>query len=113
MAGEARRPHVTVPAALGLSVVICLVIYLALQVAFIGALDHDTLAGGWQNIAFEHTLGPLGAIAVALGMVWLSTLVLAGAIVAPFGGALVATGSNARLGLALANNGFFPLALTR
>lgn len=113
MAGEARRPHVTVPAALGLSVVICLVIYLALQVAFIGALDHDTLAGGWQNIAFEHTLGPLGAIAVALGMVWLSTLVLAGAVVAPFGGALVATGSNARLGLALANNGFFPLALTR
>lgn len=113
MAGEARRPQVTVPLALGLSVVICLVIYLALQVAFIGALSESHLGNGWSNITFEHRLGPLGAIAAALGIFWLSSLVLAGAVVAPFGGALVATGSNARLGLALAHNGFFPRRFTR
>ena len=113
MAGETHRPHITVPLALCLSVLICLVIYLVLQIAFIGALDESHLAHGWQNITFEHQLGPLGAIAAALGIFWLSGLVLAGAIVAPFGGALVATGSNARLGLALANNGFFPRLFTR
>ena len=112
MAGEARRPQVTVPLALGLSVVICLCIYLVLQIAFIGALDDAQLANGWGNIVFEQQLGPLGAIAAALGIFWLSTLVLAGAVVAPFGGALVAVGSNARLGLALANNGFFPRRFT-
>ncbi len=113
MAGEAHRPHVTVPLALCFSVLICLAIYLVLQVAFIGALSEKHLAHGWQNISFDHQLGPLGAIALALGMFWLSTLVLAGAVVAPFGGALVATGSNARLGLALAYNGFFPRLFTR
>ena len=113
MAGEARRPEITVPAALGLSVLICLGLYLVLQVAFIGALSSDDLAHGWQHLKFSHGLGPLGALAVALGMVWLSYLLLAGAIVAPFGAALVSTGSNARLGLGLAHNGFFPSFLAR
>lgn len=113
MAGEATRPHITVPMALCFTVVICLVIYLLLQLAFIGALSEADLAKGWQKISFTDQLGPLGAIALALGMFWLSVLVLAGAVVAPFGGALVATGSNARLGLALAHNGFFPSLFTR
>lgn len=113
MAGEARRPQVTVPAALGLTILICMILYGALQIAFIGAVDDRDLAGGWAKLSFDHALGPLGAIAVALGMVWLSFVVLAGALVSPFGAALVAAGSNARLSLALARNGFFPELMTR
>ncbi|WP_022728815.1 APC family permease [Fodinicurvata sediminis] len=113
MAGEVRRPQVTMPVALGLSVLICLLLYLLLQVSFIGALSEDSLAKGWAQLESGHQLGPLGALAVALGMVWLSSVILAGAVIAPFGGALVATGSNARITLALARNGFFPKLMTR
>ena len=113
MAGETRRPQVTIPLALTLSVLICMVVYVTLQVVFVGALAPSDLARGWAAIESGHALGPLGAIAVALGMAWLSVVILAGAIVAPFGGALVSTGSNGRLALALARNGFFPTLLTR
>ena len=42
------------------------------------------------------------------GLGWLISLLYAGAVVGPFGAALIATGSNARLGYALSHNGFFP-----
>lgn len=113
MAGEVRRPQVTMPIALCLSVLICLLLYLLLQVSFIGALSEEELSKGWAQLESGHRLGPLGALAVALGMVWLSSVILAGAVIAPFGGALVATGSNARITLALARNGFFPALMTR
>jgi amino acid transporter len=113
MAGEVKRPQITIPLGLAFSVLICLVIYMGLQVAFIGALSAENLAHGWDNLAIGHSLGPLGALALGLGMVWLSVFILAGAVIAPFGGALISTGSNARIGLALAHNGFFPILFTR
>jgi len=113
MAGEVSHPKTTIPAALALSVVVCVLIYMVLQLAFIGGLDSAALAKGWGAISSDHHLGPLGALAVALGMVWLSAVVLAGAVISPFGGALISTGSNARLTLGLAHNGFFPDLLAR
>mgnify|MGYP002628089454 CR=1 FL=1 len=113
MAGEARRPEVTVPVALVLSVLACVVLYIVLQVAFIGALTEKDLAGGWAALSLGHTLGPFGAIAAAIGFVWLNIVVFSGAVISPFGAALVSAGSNARLSMALAHNGFFPAAITR
>ncbi len=113
MAGEARRPEITVPVALVLSVLACVVLYIVLQVAFIGALTTKDLAGGWAALSLGHTLGPFGAIAAAIGLVWLNVVVFSGAVISPFGTALVSAGSNARLSMALAHNGFFPDAITR
>lgn len=108
MAGEVRRPGVTIPVALILSVLICLLIYGGLQLAFVGALSDDMLANGWNGLLLTAKLGPLEAIATSLGLLWLVSLLNAGAVISPFGGGLVATGSNARLAYALAENGFFP-----
>ena len=47
MAGEARNPKVNVPLALVLSLVICLLILGALQIAFLGALSDKDLENGW------------------------------------------------------------------
>lgn len=113
MAGEADRPEITVPVALVLSVIACVVLYIVLQVAFIGALTAQDLAGGWAALSLGHTLGPFGAIATAIGFLWLNIVVFSGAVISPFGTALVSAGSNARLGMALAHNGFFPAAVTR
>ncbi|MBT6203221.1 MAG: APC family permease [Alphaproteobacteria bacterium] len=113
MAGEVHNPKVTIPLGLVFSVLVCLGIYLFLQIVFIGALTGENLQHGWAAFTSDHELGPLSALAIALGMVWLSGVVLAGAVVAPFGGALISTGSNARLTLALAHNGFFPSLMAK
>ncbi len=113
MAGETKNPQVTIPIALILAVGICAAIYLLLQVAFIGAMDQQELARGWKGISFDHDGGPLAAIAQTLALLWLVSLIIGGAVISPFGSALIAVGSNGRLVLALANNGFFGAALTK
>lgn len=107
LAGETKNPQKTVPIALILSLLICLFIYLLLQGAFIGALSSEDLQHGWRNINFGQRLGPLAGIALSLGIGWITSTLYVGAILGPFGGALVATGSNARLGYALSQNKFF------
>jgi amino acid transporter len=113
LAGEARNPQVTVPAAILLTVLICLLIYALLQVAFIGALTPANLANGWSGLQFSNQMGPLSALASAAGLLWLVSLINVGAVVSPFGGGLVATGSMGRLAFALAENGFFPRLLMK
>jgi len=108
LAGEAKNPQTVVPLALVLSLLICLVIYVFLQIAFIGALQPEHLTGGWGMVSFDHGLGPLAGVAIALGITWVTTTLYIGAILGPLGGGLVATGSNARLGYALSQNNFFP-----
>jgi amino acid transporter len=108
LSGEARRPHVNVPSALLLTVLICFAVYFLVEVAFIGGAPPDALANGWDHMSFEHHLGPLAGIAVVTGVSWLIALLYGGAVLGPLGAGLIATGSNARLGMALARNGFFP-----
>ncbi|MEP3045920.1 MAG: APC family permease [Roseibium sp.] len=108
MAGEARNPKVNVPLALVFSLVICLVIYGGLQLAFLGALDHEQLQGGWPALHFSGELGPMAALATAVGALWIVSILDTGARISSFASALVSVGSNARLGLAMAQNGLFP-----
>ncbi len=107
MAGEARNPKFTIPAALVLSILLCALIYLGLQIAFIGALDSDALKNGWASLSFGGE-GPLDGVIMSVGLVWFLSLLNVGSVIGPFGNGLVATGSNARIALALSKNGFLP-----
>ena len=111
MAGEARNPKVNIPLALVLSLVVCLLIYGALQVAFLGALDESQLRNGWHSMNFTGDLGPLASLATAVGALWIVSLLNNGARISSFASGLVSVGSNARLGFALAQNGLFPKAM--
>ena len=113
MAGDARNPQRTIPLALIGSIVLCLLIYVSIQVAFVGGLSASDLAKGWAGLDFRHNLGPFEALALIVGLPWLMAVIYGSAIIAPFGGGLVATGSNARLAMALANNHFFPQFVAR
>ena len=108
LAGEAKNPQTTVPVALVLSLLICLLVYVLLQTAFIGALAPEHLDAGWAAVHFDHGLGPLASVSLTLGIGWVVSVLYLGAILGPLGGGLVATGSNARLGYALSQNRFFP-----
>lgn len=113
MAGETRNPRRNVPLALIFGLLIPLFIYLLLQVSFIGALSPGDLANGWAHVEATHRLGPLAAISMALGISWLTAVIYGGALIGPAGGALVATGSNARLAYALSRNHFLPAIIER
>jgi len=108
MAGEAKNPQVTVPLAIIFSLVICFLIYGALQLAFIAAMPQSALDNGWSNIHFSGDFGPVSGLATAVGLLWLVSILNIGAVISPLGGGLVAVGSMGRLALALSQNGFFP-----
>jgi amino acid transporter len=108
MAGETKKPQVVIPLALASSLLLCLVIYEVLQIAFVGALSAEHLANGWDNIRFSNHLGPLAGVIVGLGVGWLTIILYAGAVLGPLGAGLISTGSNGRLAYAMTENDLFP-----
>jgi amino acid transporter len=113
LAGESKNPHKAVPVAVIGSVVICAVIYILLQMAFIGALPQGSLAGGWPELAFKNDFGPLAGVAAVLGLTWLSALLYFDAFVSPADTGLIYTTVTARLSYAMAQNENAPKGLTK
>ncbi len=113
LAGETIKPHRNIPLALCLGILFCFLIYAGAQIAYIGALPPGTLDGGWKSLDSNHDYGPFAALGVSLGILWVMSFIYGGSIIAPFGGGLVSTGSNARLALAMARNGQFPSFFSR
>lgn len=115
LAGETDNPRRNVPLAVIGSVLVTAVIYVLLQVAFIGALPGSTLASshGWANLSFANDFGPLAALATILGLGWLSVLLYIDAIVSPGDTGLIYTTVTARISFAMARNGNAPKALAR
>ncbi len=108
LAGEARRPERTVPLALIGSVVVCLIIYLLLQVALIGAVPAEHLADGWAGVVENFAAGPFAGLALLLGLQWAALLIFADAIISPGGTALAYVGSSGRINYSMAKTGLFP-----
>ncbi|HEV2613728.1 MAG TPA: APC family permease [Gammaproteobacteria bacterium] len=109
MAAEAQNPKVALPIAILGSVFICAIVYVLLQIAFIGAINSEDVAQGWNHLNFgAETTGPFAAIANALGLAWLVVFIYIGAIVSPFGTAFIYTGATSRVNYALSKIGFFP-----
>lgn len=112
LAGETKNPKVAVPLAIVGSVIICLILYLGLQIAFIGALNPSSLAQGWQNLTFAKEMGPFVGIAALLGLVWLVRLLYIDAVVSPLGAGFVYVTSTARIIYAMSKNGYLPASLS-
>ena len=116
LAGETDNPKRNVPLAVVGSVLITALIYIALQFAFIGALDPGLLdegSGGWSDLSFENDFGPLAALAALLGLGWLAILLYVDAIVSPGDTGLIYTTVTSRISYAMARNGNAPKALAR
>lgn len=103
-AGEAKNPQRSVPWAIILSIVIGAVIYILLQIAFIGAVPASYLAHGWSSLNFTS---PFANLAILLGFGWLATLLFGDAILSPAGTGNIYLSSTARTSYAWAKNGYF------
>jgi len=84
VASEVKNPQRTIPIALILSVLLSTLIYVLLQMAFLGSIPTEMLANGWAGISKEFAL-PYRDIALALGVGWLAWLVVADAVISPSG----------------------------
>ncbi len=113
LAGETDNPRRNVPIAVVGSVLITAVIYVLLQVAFIGALDPSLLtrSEGWSKLSFTNDFGPLAAVASLLGLTWLAILLYVDAVVSPGDTGLIYTTITSRISYAMSRNGNAPAAL--
>ncbi len=108
LAGETKNPQRNIPLALIGSVIFCIILYVALQIAFIGALDMTAISHGWKALHYEGDSGPFAGILSAFGLAWFVIVLYADALISPFGTGYVYTASTARVNYALTRIGFFP-----
>ncbi|MGH8150237.1 MAG: APC family permease [Steroidobacteraceae bacterium] len=122
LAGETRNPQRNVPIAVIGSTLVTAIIYVLLQIAFIGALPPGALAGGWAHIGTHFSggiadiaaaFGPLAALAGIMGLSWLAVLLYVDAVISPADTGLIYTTATARLSYAMGRNGNAPRSLAR
>lgn len=105
LAGEAKNPQRDIPLAILITVGISIVLYIGLQVAFIGAVSPSQLAHGWAKLSLSS---PFADVALGVGATWLAVILFADAILSPGGTGLISTASASRIAFALGQNGYFP-----
>ncbi len=108
LAGETSNPKRTLLIALIGSLVISTVIYVLLQVSFIGALPVDSLKNGWAHLHFHGDAGPLEGLLLLLGFGWLAGLMYVNALVSTGSAGLVYCSSSARILYAMSANRQLP-----
>lgn len=105
-AKELKNPSRNIPLALAGSVIVCLIIYLILQVSFLGAMNTATIAAnGWHSLNFHS---PLADLAVILGINWLALVLYVDAAISPSGTGILYMGSGARMLNAMAEDHQMP-----
>ncbi len=113
LAGEASNQRVAIPVAIGGSILGCLILYLALQIVFIGALTPESLNQGWAALHFNGDVGPFAGILLGLGVIWLLKLLYIDAAVSPLGAGLIYMTSTARIVYAMSQRNQLPPILSK
>jgi amino acid transporter len=113
MAAEAHDPQRNVPRAVIGSVIIGTVLYVALEVVFIGALNPSHLTDGWANPVSKGDFGPYATLATGLGLGWLAIFLYIDAFISPAGTGLINMGIASRLSYSLGYAGYLPRTVTR
>ena len=110
LAGEARNPGRSVPFAIFGSIALSTVVYLMLQVAFLGSVAPEHLGEGWAALEYSS---PFAQLALALNLNWLALLLYADAFVSPSGTGSTYTAATARMIYAMERSGTLPKVLGR
>lgn len=106
LAGEAINPHRSIPMGIIFSILSCLVLYVLLQVTFIGALDPDMVREtGWVNLNFSS---PYAQMAIGLNLYFLTVLLYVDAFVSPSGTGISYVATTARMLYGMQRNGYMP-----
>jgi amino acid transporter len=109
LAGEVKNPKRNLPLAIIIACLLGTVIYILLQVVFIGAMPPDQLTKGFGGITNPAIIaGPFAAVAGLAGLGFWATILRIDAFVSPFGTGLIYQTSTSRVGYGLARNRYYP-----
>jgi len=112
LAGESKNPRRDIPIAIIGSIVLGIIIYTALQIAFLGALPASAIGPTWSSTAssayYTVFTGPFAEIASLLSLGWLASILYADAIISPAGTGLIYTTGSSRVSYGLSRNGYVP-----
>ncbi len=99
-ANEIENPRRNIPLSVALALIFCLVVYLLLQVAFVGGIPSQTLLqSGWQHLNY---IAPMVQLPILLGLGYLTSVIYFGATMAPGGSGVAFTGTATRMFTAMA-----------
>ncbi|CAN7749355.1 APC family permease [Paraburkholderia hospita] len=105
LAGEARNPAKSVPFAVIGSILLALVIYVLLQIAYIGSVNPADVVKGWSQFNFKS---PFAELAIALNLNWLAILLYVDAFVSPSGTGTTYMATTTRMIYAMERNNTMP-----
>lgn len=108
LAGESRNPKRDIPLAVIGSIVIGAIIYIGLQLVFLGGLPASQIGSHWATSAYTAMTGPFAQLASLAGLGWLAAILYIDAVISPGGTALVYAASSSRISYGLARNGYLP-----
>ncbi|MCF6808068.1 APC family permease [Thiotrichales bacterium 19S9-12] len=109
---ELKNPKRNIPLALVSCVLLCLLIYLVLQFAFIGSMPTEYLKDGWQNLPiFSSPLAQLlGLVGLNFGLV---TILYLDSAISPSGTGAIYMGSSSRMITGMAQDKQLPSFFNR
>ncbi len=105
LAGESRNPGRDVPFGIFGSLALATVVYLLLQMAFLGSVSPDHLNEGWAALKYSS---PFAQLALALNLNWLAMILYADAFVSPSGTGITYTATTSRMIYGMERNGTLP-----
>ena len=108
LAAESKNPQRDLPLAILISMLIAFIIYLCLQIVFIGSVPASMLQRGWQYL---HMNSPFIELAFAVNLNWLILMIYVDSIVSPSGTAITYTATSSRVLSGLQKNGYLPYFL--
>jgi amino acid transporter len=122
LGGESANPARDLPRAVILSILIGAILYILIEVAFVGGLAPNVLHanGGWLGFASPKTAqgtallaAPFKVLVSIAGVSWLATVLQVDAVISPSGTGLMYETASARLSFGLSRNGFVPTVFER
>ncbi len=113
LAGEAKNPQRALPLAIIGSILICLVIYLTLQLAFYSSITTENLKLNWHHLFLPGENSPLAALLHQDKLTTLLPLLYFGALAAPLAAALMYAGSASRSLYGISKNNHIPTVFNK
>jgi amino acid transporter len=116
LAGESTNPKRDIPVAVIGSIVLGLIIYIALQIAFLAALPSSAIGATWATVGpglYSAFTGPWAQLASLVSLGWLASILYFDAIISPAGTGLIYTAASSRVSYGLSRNGYIPTIFER
>ncbi|WP_440681988.1 APC family permease [Cysteiniphilum halobium] len=105
-AGEIKNPQRNIPLGITLSIILCFLIFILLQTAFIGSLDrHQIATQGWVSLNFNS---PFVQVATLLGLNFMALILYVDAVMSPSGTGITFVGTASRVLFGMSSEKIIP-----